>query len=159
MKKYIGINGEDVELNECTAKKIIEIEIRSTIPVQKYILQHLLDNGTQFTPKPRPKKIRKMQDSMCWKNSINLCFSYQNLNYCEGRAVSPATGWSTWHGWCVDDENNVIDPTWDPVGYSYFGVVVPKGKLRDFILREGKNLYDGPLRMMLLEEYRPSSNN
>jgi len=140
------------------SKKNIEIEIRSTIPVRQYLLQYLLDNGTQFKPKPRPKKIRKMQDSTCWKNSINLCFSHENLNYCEGKAVS-SNGWSTWHGWCVDDENNVIDPTWEAVGYSYFGVVVPKGKLRDFVLGEGKNLYDGPLRMMLTEEYRPSSNN
>jgi len=27
MKKYIRINGEDVELNECTAKKILRLKL------------------------------------------------------------------------------------------------------------------------------------
>lgn len=80
----------------------------------------VLQEGRSFEPKPLPKHIQKMQMKMCFMNAFQLATTYNNYKYVEGYAsgIIPVQ-----HAWCVDDDGNVVDPTWvyDPED-SYYGV-------------------------------------
>ena len=56
----------------------------------------------------------------CFKNAYQLSFT-KNLTYCEGYAVSKILNFPVEHAWCIDNDNNVIDPTWND-GIEYFGI-------------------------------------
>jgi hypothetical protein len=46
----------------------------------------------------------------------------EDLTYVEGFATHPHPGEVMHHGWCVDAEGRVLDPTWGVPGLAYFGV-------------------------------------
>jgi len=71
------------------------------------------------------KKIRLGGIGLCFFNSIRLA-KREGLIYCEGYAWCSLTSFASLHGWCIDKNGNVYDPTW-PDGLDYFGVVIDLG--------------------------------
>lgn len=80
----------------------------------------LLKEGRIFKPQPLPSKYRKMPKKNCFGNAFNLVMDNSDLIYVEGYADCKI-GIPVQHAWAVDQEGNVIDPTWDD-GLEYFGV-------------------------------------
>lgn len=91
------------------------------------ICDFLMNHGRFWTPTPLQADIRPMTPSLCFHNAYILAYSRRTqLRYVEGYALGiiPAH-----HGWCVDDEDRVVDPTWAStetmLGTAYFGTVIP----------------------------------
>lgn len=57
---------------------------------------------------------------LCYQNAYDLARDDKHLTYCEGYAISDC-GTVLQHGWVVDKQGYVIDPTWYN-GQQYFGV-------------------------------------
>lgn len=79
-------------------------------------------NGVECIPTPFTGRRGAM--GHCFENAMLYAKQNPGVRYCEGYATSHDQ-MAIAHGWCVDDTNAVIDPTWpDVVGRKYFGVVV-----------------------------------
>jgi len=87
--------------------------------MEDFLLQH----GRFWVPRPLPDRIARMTPNFCFDNAFKLASRRKNLRYCEGIAAGIIP---MHHAWCVDEDNNVIDPTWAStetnVGDAYFGV-------------------------------------
>lgn len=83
-------------------------------------------NGRSMTPAALPKGIRRGRMKDCFRNAGLLALTRADLTYCEGYATGIIT---VLHGWCVDADNRVVDPTW-PEGTEYFGVPISERYLR-----------------------------
>jgi len=85
----------------------------------------VLQRGTVFTPSPFPRQYARSQGvpQHCFDNAYVLATRTRGrLRYVEGYAagIIPVE-----HGWCVDVDDRVVDPTWpDGVGVAYLGIVV-----------------------------------
>lgn len=88
--------------------------------------QFTLLHGKEWQTAPRPEGIKSMQMRQCFSNAQKLLFKKPGeYTYVEGYACSGslAVQLPMHHAWVVDDEGNVIDPTWDDDQRSaYFGV-------------------------------------
>lgn len=71
----------------------------------------------------------------CFSNASKLVQQHSELIYCEGWACS-VIDFPFEHGWCVDLDGCVIDPTWAD-GYDYFGLSVSSDYLLETINRTG----------------------
>lgn len=84
----------------------------------------ILREGKQYaSPKrarPYGSGIRKRKDRECYNNSVEVSVQY-DLTYVEGIAYRPGLI-PVEHAWCVDADDNVIDPTWSKPGSAYIGV-------------------------------------
>lgn len=68
---------------------------------------------------PRPADVEQGEMRQCYANALHLSLERGWL-YCEGWAQSLM---GLEHAWCIDDDGNVVDPTWDDtVGGAYIGV-------------------------------------
>jgi hypothetical protein len=91
------------------------------------IVLHL---GRPWTAKRRPSCLRKMRDKMCYRNSWRVMIERPGLRYCEGYAMSAGLMIPVEHAWCVDQDDNVVDPTWrEPQHAAYYGVEIPEDVL------------------------------
>lgn len=83
-------------------------------------MYHLIQKyGVEFKPAARPSNVPKMRYKECFKNAFDLAMQ-TGYTYVEGIACS---FFPTHHAWCVDENGNVIDPTWDsPENCHYFGI-------------------------------------
>jgi len=95
-----------------------------------HIIEYVLEQGCAWTPALRPKGTRRGKPGRCFNNAISLIGRRADLQYVEGYALSPDFG-GVCHAWCVDAADRVVDPTWDPPGLAYFGVMFD----RDAVLR------------------------
>lgn len=86
---------------------------------------YVLRNGQFFKPmKKLPEGIEKGEIKMCFSNAFNCIVSEPDLYYVEGYAVTKGLKdfpIAFEHAWLVDNQGNVIDPTWED-GDAYFGV-------------------------------------
>ncbi len=84
--------------------------------IEAFVLEH----GHIMKSKPLPSNVDAGEMKMCFKNAHETAVLH-GYDYVEGFAVSfiPVL-----HAWCVDNDNNVIDPTWED-GKAYYGVVFP----------------------------------
>ena len=79
-------------------------------------ISHLLQNhGKFFTP---GGKCRHGKIQQCYMNTFHLAEGSKFI-YCEGMAMGIIP---TMHGWCVDADGLVYDPTWKDDCLAYFGV-------------------------------------
>lgn len=87
----------------------------------------LLQHGRFWTPRQLPSHIPHMTPKMCFENAFRVASRRKNLRYVEGVAMGVII--PVHHAWCVDEDGNVIDPTWastqTDVGEAYFGVTFP----------------------------------
>jgi hypothetical protein len=99
---------------------------------------YILKNGREWGPRIFPAGVKKMKDKACFQNAYNLS-QKKGYRYVEGMATSiiPCD-----HAWCVNDQGEVIDPTWGKTFLSgkergpadYFGVEIPVEKLHKIML-------------------------
>jgi hypothetical protein len=71
-----------------------------------------------------PAAVKRGTIGHCFENAAKLALADEDLTYVEGFAVPGEMGmFPLHHAWVVDEDDNVIDPTWSmPEHGSYFGV-------------------------------------
>lgn len=81
----------------------------------------LVKRGQKYTAQAidRPRRGPVKQ---CFANAARLTWKRKDVQYVEGFAQSPFH-WMH-HAWCVDGRGSVIEPTWEPSAFQYFGVVI-----------------------------------
>ncbi len=91
----------------------------SSPEVHDYVLKY----GRFHHPQPLPPKFKMGQPGSCFGNAAMLTVHHSRLRYVEGFAFgrSPYL-FLIRHAWGIDDEDRVVDTTWD-FGLAYFGVV------------------------------------
>lgn len=96
---------------------------KSTNP-RKSSQRLVLENGLPFLKRIKPSPFRGEPKS-CYQNCTSALLRYPELSYCEGFAISNEVAFVIAHAWLVDDNSQVIDPTWNEnyVDPTYFGVV------------------------------------
>mgnify|MGYP006427996217 CR=1 FL=1 len=81
----------------------------------------LIDHGREFMAHTLDPDFPRMAPKQCFRNAMTLALEYpQDLVYCEGyvSALIPIL-----HGWCADEDGQVVDPTLDrPDDREYFGI-------------------------------------
>lgn len=85
--------------------------------IENFVLQH----GQEFQWAPCPDEFRGGEMKECFKNAYQLFISHEKIRYVEGYARRIEVPLVTLHGWCIDENGKVLDPTWE--GDWYFGVV------------------------------------
>ena len=91
--------------------------------MQAFLLKH----GRFWQPHPLPDQYEmgRQVAGAAFANASFLAVMNKELRYVEGFAYGFDTGtrYLLHHGWCVDAEDRVVDPTWG-IGVAYFGVAV-----------------------------------
>ncbi len=99
----------------------------------------VLKEGSFFIPpeknKPRPEGMIKGKDKDCYANAARLALDNSNYTYVEGIATPDFIELPIQHAWCIDNKDNVIDPTWKTAGSVYYGVPFNTEFLRETILK------------------------
>lgn len=96
----------------------------------------LVEHGRFWTASPRPKHVRKRAAGRCFRNSAAVLQNQPVWYYCEGYATAQSMT-PIHHGWLVDEDGLVIDPTWNN-GTAYFGVVIDRCYVDSFYkVKEG----------------------
>ena len=123
-------------------------------------VQYLLAEGQWHTPQPLPAGIRPQSLGRCFANAARLARQRRGLRYCEGYAtVGLGTGtlFATPHGWCIDERERVVDPTWCEAngspGLAYLGIVITLDEWLDAKRRRERSaLWDYRNRFPLVRE-------
>jgi len=84
----------------------------------------LLTYGRAFPWRPLPAGVDRGEPRSCFSNAACLALAApRRYLYCEGYAVNVIP---VYHGWCLDREGFVVDPTWTgdltPEQPEYFGI-------------------------------------
>lgn len=85
----------------------------------------ILETGKPFLNKLEPPPFKGKPKS-CFENCLQGLWNHKNLYYCEGFAATDNVPIAASHAWLLNDESEVIDPTWTGkifTGCTYFGVV------------------------------------
>ena len=83
-------------------------------------------------------KINDAKAKECFKNSLLLALTYDNIQYVEGYMYSKELGFPIEHAWNTSSELDIIDTTMhiNETGIQvneFFGVTIPKEVLLDYI--------------------------
>jgi hypothetical protein len=98
--------------------------------------QILLAHGVWMAPMTLPMEYKPMPLGLCFQNAQRLA-KRRGLRYCEGMATARLCSGSLFpceHGWCLDAEGQVIDPTWASVDHgqqpaAYLGIEIPLAEI------------------------------
>ncbi len=85
----------------------------------------VLKTGRFWTPKPLPRRMKRMQMGACFYNAFSTILYRNDLYYTEGYAACRAPI-PVLHAWLTDSKGNVIDPTWGSDGVAYLGTQFQK---------------------------------
>jgi len=86
----------------------------------------VLDYGIIFNKQIKPSSI-KGKPSLYYQNCYEIMCDNPDLHYCEGFAVHEKLPLPLTHAWLINNESEVIDPTWlDRGETAYLGVVFNK---------------------------------
>ncbi len=94
--------------------------------IEDFVLQH----GQEFQWAPCPEEFRGGEMKECFKNAYQTCLLDEKLRYVEGYARRTGVPVVVLHGWCVDENGKVLDPTWEN-GTWYFGVIFGRNYVSD----------------------------
>ena len=106
-----------------------------------YILERFISlNGKEYKA-AQFQGLRK-QPKHCFQNALELSLSQPGLRYVEGMAHRIAT---VHHAWCVDADDNVVDPTWaKPEDALYCGIAFEPKEAACICYKNGYyGLFDG----------------
>ncbi|MET9615413.1 hypothetical protein [Kitasatospora indigofera] len=86
----------------------------------------VLEHGRLFAPRDLPYGIDHGDEGFCYTNASDVALRHRGLLYVEGFAtVDVGGGLPIAHGWCVNPDGAVADPTWpDGTGLAFFGVPI-----------------------------------
>lgn len=89
--------------------------------VETFLMQH----GRFHVAAPLPSGVQRGMQGMCWRNAGRLVVAdawvpglvpgVGRLRFADGLALRPGLV-PIRHGWCVDDDLRVVDPTWGRSG-------------------------------------------
>lgn len=86
----------------------------------------VLTLGEEFVGAPRPDWCEQMSMQQCYANCDELTWDAENLTYCEGWGWKKGILLPVCHAWLVNQDGEVIDPTWDdPEDAVYIGLRLP----------------------------------
>jgi hypothetical protein len=87
----------------------------------------VLDHGRPFSDRIIPSPFRA-KPRQCYQNCFKPLWRRKDWYYCEGYAIDDDLNLAIAHAWLVNDNGQVIDPTWndDSKGATYFGVVLQR---------------------------------
>jgi hypothetical protein len=100
--------------------------------LHKSIESLVLAYGQPF--KKQIKSPFKGQPKSCFENCVKGLVRFPHLSYCEGFAIDDDLDFAISHAWLVNDNLEVIDPTWIGERFqnsAYFGVVFNKNFVRE----------------------------
>ncbi|MBD2629654.1 hypothetical protein [Trichormus variabilis] len=92
--------------------------------LHKSIESLVLAHGQPFTK--QIKSPFKGQPKSCFENCVKGIIRFPHLSYCEGFAIDDDLDFGISHAWLVNDNLEVIDPTWIGDRFqnsAYFGVI------------------------------------
>jgi hypothetical protein len=127
------------------ARRYNDSILKMSVPVIFH--RFLARNGLEFNAIAESQRRRRAKQS-CYQNAVRFALQHPGFRYCEGLAVDTELGFGFGHGWCLNEANEVVDPSLKAEDHSYFGVVVdaslltkvPKGTVY-------YGLFDGPKPM------------
>jgi hypothetical protein len=84
----------------------------------------VLDYGKPFNNRLIPSPFRG-KIKQCYQNCFDPLWRRKDWYYCEGYAIDDDLNLAIAHAWLINDNGQVIDPTWkdNASGATYFGVV------------------------------------
>jgi hypothetical protein len=100
-------------------------------------------------PWPRGQYKRYRARNACHRNAWSLAINHEHLTLVKGYArLSPV--W-VGHWWCADEQDRVVDPSWNNEGVAYVGEPVSKQEVTRMIIetRESQLLLERSLRSSL----------
>lgn len=101
--------------------------------------QFLLDHGRDYAIGPDSFKGPRGEQGQCFMNAAHLALDNPDMTYVEGKVHCHGIGLD--HGWCVDADGIVVDPTirdgHDGHISDYFGVPFKTNYLRKALLWNG----------------------
>jgi hypothetical protein len=103
-------------------------------PAMVRFLAFAKEHCRHWEPKPLPKRIVRGEMGICYANARTLVRRSKRLLYVEGwsrAGTSVVKGWYK-HGWAVDVDGNVLDPTW-PDGAEYVGIPFRQAALSNVV--------------------------
>jgi hypothetical protein len=108
--------------------------------------EFVLRNGIDCIAQPLPKRMRRGQPKACFANAITkVRKSGGKLTYVEGYTMRADFLLEIHHGWCIDADRRVIDPTLDdPEDCAYVGVPIPLDLYNKVTARgDSASVFDG----------------
>jgi len=96
--------------------------------IEEFVLKH----GREYEISPLIFPRNRGKKKECFKNATLLSFK-RGWTYVEGYAFGIAM--PMLHGWCVNEDGIVVDPTWDN-GKMYFGVEFSMSYVEAVILQK-----------------------
>jgi len=91
------------------------------LSIEDFVLQH----GQEYQLAPYSINSSGKEANECFKNAYLAFIFNEKLRYVEGYARSAEIPLPMLHGWCIDENHKVLDPTWRD-GVCYFGVVLDR---------------------------------
>jgi hypothetical protein len=96
--------------------------LRQTSAMGAALDAFILEVGQSWEMSPIAYLTDMRERGQCYMNAAHLAME-NSWDYVEGYAVTDL-GIPLMHAWCIDENREVIDPTWED-GLEYFGVVIP----------------------------------
>jgi hypothetical protein len=101
--------------------------LNRNIPGAWFREEFVLRCGIDCFAQPLPKGYRLGIPKMCFRNAWFVVRRRPALRYCEGFVSHRYLPFPIHHGWAIDAENRVIDPTLrDPEDHVYVGVPIER---------------------------------
>ena len=93
----------------------------SGTPYAGSFYEWVLDHGQAMNGDRVDIELGEPQD--CFRNAGTIALEHGNWRYCEGYALTKTVPIPILHGWLINDEGDLADPTWGLNGHSYHGVI------------------------------------
>ncbi|BAZ47091.1 hypothetical protein NIES4102_41370 (plasmid) [Chondrocystis sp. NIES-4102] len=82
----------------------------------------VLDLGVEMSFSPLPEDIKLGFQKGCYYNSFRVLVDNPDLIYCEGYALQSDLSLPLIHAWLVNEDGQIIDPTWNNCNTVYLGI-------------------------------------
>lgn len=86
---------------------------------------------TSFAP------VNRGMPKHCYRNAFQLATGDTTLRYCEGFAFAASFPFPFDHAWCVNERDEIVEPTWVPPGTAYLGICLKTTYVQEQVLRQG----------------------
>ena len=113
----------------------------------------ILDCGTEMKYAPLPNNVDRGLPKNCYYNCLQLLREHPDLTYCEGYAQSEDLPLPLFHAWLIDEDRNVIDPTWDDDTAVYLGIPFDTKWFIDFLVSRNREDCLSVFESNYIEEY------